>query len=60
MGRELEGRGAVYMENCGVAEMMREGDPPHLAGYAPWAFDGEGARRLWEDSLGMVGLEDEG
>lgn len=59
VGRELEGKGSVYLENCGVAEMMKEGDPPHLAGYAPWAFDEVGARQLWSDSLVMVGLPSE-
>jgi len=28
-------------------------------GYATWAYDAEAESRLWKESLGMVGLEDD-
>lgn len=59
--RQLEGKGAVYCENCEVAGPMPQNQPdPAIApGYAPWAFDPEGEARLWEISLGLVGLKGE-
>jgi len=50
---ELAGRGGLYLEDCHVA-----GPSPDLAsprGYAPWALDAAGARRLWDMSEAMVG-----
>lgn len=59
--RELEGKGGVYCEDCDVAEPMPQDSPdPTIApGYAPWAFDPESEARLWEISLGLVGLKGE-
>jgi NAD(P)-dependent dehydrogenase (short-subunit alcohol dehydrogenase family) len=50
---ELEGRGGLYLEDCHVA-----GPSPSLAapaGYAPWAYDRDGARQLWSLSEQLVG-----
>lgn len=60
IGREWEGRGGKYLENCQEAGPVppsetRKGTD---AGYAPHAFDDEKEKRLWADSLKMVGLED--
>lgn len=57
--RELEGKGAVYCEDCEVAGPISQNQPdPAIApGYAPWAFDPEGEAKLWEISLGLVGLK---
>lgn len=57
--RELEGKGGVYCEDCKVAEPMPQDhpDPTIAPGYAPWAFDPEGEARLWEITLGLVGLK---
>lgn len=41
---ELEGRGGLYLEDCGVAGPT-PGDGS--AGYAEWAMDPEEAERLW-------------
>ena len=50
VGKELEGKGGLYLEDCGVSS---EGK------YAAWAYDKEKEGRLWGVSLKMVGLEDE-
>lgn len=56
--RELEAKGGVYCEDCEVAGPKPEDAAnPHIApGYAPFAFDPEKEEKLWEMSLGMVGL----
>ncbi|HUR15156.1 MAG TPA: SDR family NAD(P)-dependent oxidoreductase [Mycobacteriales bacterium] len=41
---ELEGRGGLYLEDCGVADVT-PGDGS--AGYAPYAVDLDEAERLW-------------
>ncbi|KAL4878186.1 short-chain dehydrogenase [Aspergillus karnatakaensis] len=57
---ELEGKGGGYFEDCTVSGRA-EGDDPmvHPRGYAPWVEDRESARRLWKDSLAMIGVDDE-
>ncbi|KXG54624.1 Short-chain dehydrogenase/reductase SDR [Penicillium griseofulvum] len=52
--------GGKYLVNCAVAEPYVEGDDKLSAlGYAPYAYDVEKAKRLWSDSLKLVGLPDE-
>ena len=41
---DLDGMGGLYLEDCRVAEPMREGTE---GGYAPFAVDPEEAARLW-------------
>ena len=41
---ELDGIGGLYLEDCRIAEPMREGAE---GGYAPFAVDPEQAARLW-------------
>lgn len=50
---ELEGRGGLYLEDCGVARPKTADDAP--SGYAAWALDPAAATRLWELSESMVG-----
>lgn len=59
--RELEGKGAVYCEDCAVAGPVPKDpqDPAIAPGYAPWAFNPEGEEKLWGISLGLVGLKGE-
>ncbi|KAF2829813.1 NAD(P)-binding protein [Ophiobolus disseminans] len=56
VGKELEGRGGVYLEDCGVAELAVEEGNLGLPGYGEWAFDEEREEGLWEVSCGMVGV----
>jgi NAD(P)-dependent dehydrogenase (short-subunit alcohol dehydrogenase family) len=50
---ELEGRGGLYLEDCGIGEPAGEEAPG--TGYAPHAFDPEAARALWDLSEKLVG-----
>ena len=47
----LEGVSGRYFENCNEAEPNTEGA---RSGYAPWAYDVEGAARLWDTSLQLL------
>ncbi len=50
---ELEGRGGLYLEDCGVAEVSdAQGASPGVRSYA---VDPEAARRLWDLSEELVG-----
>lgn len=59
LGKEWEGRGGRYLENCTESPPVRKGNSATDVGYAPHAYDEEGEKRLWVDSLKMVGLEDD-
>ncbi|KAM0287398.1 hypothetical protein ACHAQH_000348 [Verticillium albo-atrum] len=60
VGKEWEHKGGKYLVNCAVAQPYVEGDDKTIApGYAPYAYDEEKAKRLWSDSLKIVGLPDE-
>ncbi|KAH7115404.1 WW domain-containing oxidoreductase [Dactylonectria estremocensis] len=60
VGKAWEHEGGKYLINCTVAEPYTEGDDKFIAsGYAPYAYDVEKARRLWSDSLKLVGIRDE-
>ncbi|ROV96320.1 hypothetical protein VMCG_07742 [Cytospora schulzeri] len=60
--RELEGRGGLYCEDCGVAgpaQPVKDGYPHLAPGYsAGWAYSPDGEERLWTVSNVMVGLEE--
>ena len=52
---ELEGRGGLYLEDCGVASAKRTDE--EMEGYAAYALDADAAERLWrvsEETLGAV------
>ena len=51
---ELEDRGGLYLEDCGIAAPKTSRD--QLTGYEPHALDAEAAARLWAVSERMVGL----
>ncbi|KAK5174513.1 uncharacterized protein LTR77_001593 [Saxophila tyrrhenica] len=59
VGKDFEGKGGVYLDDCGVSQPLKEGDQAGISGYKQWIYDEEGQRRLWKDSLDMVGLKDE-
>lgn len=60
IGKEFEGKGGVYLENCEVAGLCpsdREFDHVlDIPGYAKHAFDEKNECTLWLDSLKMVGM----
>jgi len=50
---ELEGRGGLYLEDCGVAAI--NDDPSATGGVRSYALDPEAAKRLWAISEAAVG-----
>jgi hypothetical protein len=54
VARDLEGRGGRYLERCQISEPARKGHGLIEPGHAPWAYDEDAARRLWDISLRMV------
>lgn len=55
IGREWEGKGGKYLEDCGVSPPV-SGKSAIAVGYAPHAYDEEGEERLWGMAVGMLGL----
>ena len=55
IGKEWEGKGGKYFEDCKVAEEMKSKD--EWGGYVPHAYDKEAAERLWDVSMQLVGLQ---
>jgi NAD(P)-dependent dehydrogenase (short-subunit alcohol dehydrogenase family) len=51
----LEGVGGRYFEDCNEAEVIAERHPDTIGGVAPYALDPDGADRLWEASLRLLG-----
>ena len=60
VGKEWEGRGRVYLEDCAEARkaLEREESGGATSGWKAHAFDREKEGRLWRDSLAMVGLKE--
>lgn len=56
-GKEWEGKGGVYLEDCQAAGTIPEGGTLAV-GVAPHAFDPEGEKKLWALSLKMLSLSD--
>ena len=59
---EWEGRGGRFLSDCVEKGPMVPGNPMVVfgdEGYAPWAYDEESARKLWADSCGFVGVEND-
>lgn len=54
VGDELEGKGGFYLDDVQVARAAIEGSPAFTHGYAPWAYDEEKARRLWDVSVNLL------
>lgn len=51
VGRELDGTGGLYLEDCNVAEPWQEG---MRFGVKPYALDPDTARRLWDFSEAAI------
>jgi hypothetical protein len=55
---QLEGMGGVYLENCDVAEVADpDTEEGQRRGVNPWAIDPEQARRLWQISAELTGVD---
>lgn len=55
---ELEGKGGLYLANCGECGPS-PGDDAFVEGYAPYAFDEEAEKRLWDVSCKFVGVKND-
>ena len=58
VGKDWEGKGRVYLEECRESEPAKEGYTVVDPGYEKYAFDHEKEARLWKESLKMVGLKE--
>lgn len=56
--KSLEGRGGIYLEDCGTSklwdEKVNKGTDP---GFEKWCFNEEGAKKLWEVACGLVNVD---
>lgn len=59
LAKEWEGKGAKYLEDC--RESYPDTGEGHALriGYSKLAFNEENEKRLWKESLQMVGVEDD-
>lgn len=57
LGKEWEGKGGVYLEDCQEAGPIPEGGTLAV-GVAPYAFDPEGEKNLWALSLQLLNLSE--
>ncbi|KAH6908806.1 hypothetical protein BKA70DRAFT_1278886 [Coprinopsis sp. MPI-PUGE-AT-0042] len=64
VGKEWANKGGRYLADCtepiGYEEKAKQEGMTFMAndGYQPWAYDEAGEERLWKESFGMVGLEE--
>ena len=60
IGRDLEGTGGKYLERCAVSRPYKEGfdvrNDGLEPGYAPFTYDETAARKLWDVSMEIVGI----
>ena len=59
VGNDYEGTGGVYLDDCGVSQPLPDNGQIGVSGYRSWVYDPDGERRLWMDSLEMVGVKDD-
>lgn len=59
IGKEWEGRGGVYLNDCAEAERGEDDGVPAKGSYVSHTYNAKEEARLWKDSLKMVGLLDE-
>ena len=58
-GEGMEGQGGKYLDDCVIARPHDPSKGDYTLGYAPWAYDRDGASRLWTTTLGMLHLDAE-
>jgi hypothetical protein len=62
LSEEWKNKGGKYLSDCVEQPAFSHPDEPMFIGddgYAPWAYDEEGANTLWKDSFKMVGMQDD-
>lgn len=60
MAKEWEGRGGRFLNDCAEAEPNQVLGLTPGSGYSKYAYDPETEKRLWIESLKLIGLEDDG
>ena len=58
LSQDWEGKGGKYLEDCAVSPLSETGGATS-PGHAPHAYNEEGEKKLWTDSLKFVGLKDD-
>ena len=58
LSKEWEGRGGRYLEDCQEAQETNDPSPTAL-GCHPRAYNEQGEKKLWLDSLDFVGIKDD-
>ena len=59
VSKEWEGKGGKYLEDCRVSPPETEEMVPLFRGHKPYMYDQAQAQRLWEETLKIVGLDDD-
>ncbi|KAF7554382.1 hypothetical protein G7Z17_g2990 [Cylindrodendrum hubeiense] len=59
IGKEWEGRGGVYLNDCAEAERGEDDGVVSKGSYVSHTYNPDEEARLWKDSLKMVGLPEE-
>ncbi|OAG00548.1 NAD(P)-binding protein [Paraphaeosphaeria sporulosa] len=57
VGKEWEGRGGKYLEDCEEAGRGEDDGNVFMLGYTTWTYDEGEEERLWKDSAHFVGVE---
>ena len=58
VAKELEGKGGIYLDEVAEAELAPPDRLYYLGGYAPQAFDPPTEKKLWAESLRLIGLSE--
>jgi NAD(P)-dependent dehydrogenase (short-subunit alcohol dehydrogenase family) len=59
IGKEWEDRGGKYLEDCEEAKRGEDDNDAFGVGYVRQTYDAENERRLWKDSMEIVGVKDD-
>ena len=59
LAKDYEGKGRVYLEDCGEWGLAKQGAGLGVRGYAVHAFDADKEDRLWKDSCQLVHVKEE-
>ena len=59
VSKEWEGKGGKYLEDVSVA-LPNQQPPLPMSGYCPYIYDSDASKRLWTESLRIVGMTDDG
>lgn len=58
VAKELEGKGGLYLDETGEAQLTPADAPSHSGGYGANTFNPEAEKKLWAKSLELLALSD--